>query len=132
MTEDVSVRDKRVDQVRRVHADEDDRDAEAQILLTAPGMRHTVDSPLCVVEQRGHAEEQSGPVGLDRGEQGLGRRAAGEQHARRARPEREREAVAEPVGVEQLRRREGHVVWPEAEHPLTGNARFNLTLRKAL
>ena len=61
-----------------------------------------------VVERR-HREEGRRPVCLDGGEDGVGARPAGGEDGGGAGPVGEEEAVADPVGVVQLRRRVGDV-----------------------
>ena len=66
--------------------------------------------------ERGDGAEHGRPVGAQRLEDPLGAGRAAHQDGRGAEPERERQAVAEPVGVEELRGREDDVVLPEAQH----------------
>ena len=82
-----------------------------------PGSKHRV------VERR-YREEQRRPETSDRGEDGVRRRTTSQEDRRRAGPVRKREVVAQAVGVEQLRRREGHVVGRDPQHvPRVGLAR---------
>ena len=68
-----------------------------------------------VVERR-YGEEQRRSEALDRLEDSVGDRAAAELHRRGAHPDGEGEAVAEPVGVEQLGGGQADVVLADAEH----------------
>ena len=67
------------------------------------------------VERRDRAEHRRAML-AQLGEDRLGTRQARHEHRRRAEPQREREAVAQPVGVEELGRREDDVVLAQAEH----------------
>ena len=69
-------------------------------------------------EERRHAVEDRRLVLAQAREDGGGRRALGHQHRRRADRQRKRERVAEPVGEEELRRREHDVVLADAEDRL--------------
>ena len=66
--------------------------------------------------QRRHGEEdRRAPLAQD-GEQRVRLRRPRAEHRRRAEVQRERQVVAQPVGVLELRRREQHVVLAHAEH----------------
>ena len=88
------------------------RDAQAH------GVQRAVGAVLAhqrAVERRDREEHRRAML-AQRGEDRLGARRAGHEHRGRAEPQREREAVAQPVGVEELGRREDDVVLAQAEH----------------
>ena len=66
--------------------------------------------------ERRDGEEQGRAMLAQLREDRLGARRAGHEHRRRAEPQREREVVAQPVGVVELGRREDDVVLAQAEH----------------
>ena len=74
-----------------------------------------VDPP-AAPEQGRHAEQHGRPVGTQRLKDRLELGRSGHQHRGRPEPQREGEPVAQPIGVEQLRRRERDVAGADAEH----------------